>query len=75
MTKLLQRHGNSVALVFDKSMLEALNITAETPLQVTIHGSSMTIAPLNVGIPSVELQERLARLQVRYKNALVNLAR
>lgn len=75
MTRKLQRHGNSVALVFDKTMLEALHITPETPLHITIHGSSMTVTPANVGIPEEELDAALSRLRPRYKRMLENLAK
>ncbi len=75
MTKLLQKHGNSVALVFDKTMMDALNISADTPLNVTIHGGSLVVTPANVGISSDELTERIARLRPRYKTMLENLAK
>lgn len=75
MTKTLQRHGNSVALVFDKTMLEALNMTPETPVQVTIHGGNLVIAPVHVGVPSEELQAAITRLRPRYKRCLENLAK
>lgn len=75
MTKLLQTHGNSVALVFDKTMLDVLNMTPETPLQITFHGGSMTIAPVNVGVTEAELTDTIAKLRPRYKRMLENLAK
>ena len=75
MTRKLQRHGNSVALVFDKTMLDALHMTPETPLHITIHGSSITITPANVGIPEDQLEATVARLRPRYKRMLENLAK
>jgi antitoxin component of MazEF toxin-antitoxin module len=75
MVKQLQRHGNSVALVFDKTMLEAMNMTPDTPLQITFHGNGMTIAPVNVGVPEEELDETIARLRPRYKKMLENLSK
>lgn len=75
MTRKLQRHGNSVALVFDKTMLDALHMTPETPVHITIHGSSITITPANVGIPEEELDEAVARLRPRYKRMLENLSK
>ena len=75
MIRLLQRHGNSVALVLDKTMLEAMNMTPDTPVQVTIHGNSMTIVPVNVGVPQDELDATIARLRPRYKKMLENLAK
>ena len=74
MTRTLQRHGNSLALVFDKTMLEALNMTADTPVNITFHGASITITPANVGIPQEELDDAIARLRPRYKAMLKNLA-
>ena len=75
MVRLLQKHGNSVALVIDKTMLEAMNMSPDTPVQVTIHGNSMTIAPVNVGMPQEELDAAIARLRPRYKTMLENLAK
>jgi len=75
MTRKLQRHGNSVALVFDKTMLDALHMTAETPVHITIHGSSITITPANVGVSEEELSAAIARLRPRYKKMLENLAK
>lgn len=75
MTRNLQRHGNSYALVFDKTMLEALNLTPESPLNITIAGGSMVITAANVGIPEPELDEAIAKLRPHYKTMLENLAK
>ena len=45
MRKTLSRHGNSYALVLERSLMELLNITPETPLEVTTDGKSLTITP------------------------------
>lgn len=74
MTRKLQRHGNSMAFVFDKAMMEALRITPETPLHVTFHGESMTITPVHVGVPQEELDAAIMRLRPHYKKMLENLA-
>ena len=75
MTKLLQRHGNSVALVFDKTMLEALNMAPDTPVQLTFLGNTLTIAPVHVGIPQVELESAIDTLRPRYNKMLENLSK
>ena len=75
MTKVLQRHGNSFALVFDKTMLDALNLTPETPLNVTIAGQSIVITSANVGIPDEEMSAAIDKLRPRYKTMLENLAK
>ena len=50
MIKTLKKHGNSVALVIEKPMMEALGITEETPLQVTVSGNALVVTPANVGV-------------------------
>ncbi len=46
MVKMLVRHGNSLALVLDKPILDLLKITEETPLEiVTLDGCSLQIRP------------------------------
>jgi antitoxin MazE len=44
MTKKLVKHGNSLALVIDKPVLELLNITADTPLTISTDGRRLVIA-------------------------------
>ncbi len=75
MTRKLQKHGNSVALVFDKTMLEALNMSPDTPLQVTFQNGAMVLVPVNVGVPATELDAAISRLRPRYKQMLENLAK
>jgi antitoxin MazE len=41
MIKKLARHGNSLALVIEKEILEILNIDAETPLEISTDGASL----------------------------------
>lgn len=49
MIKTLKRRGNSMALVIEKPMMEALGITEETPLQVTVNGNSVGCHPCERG--------------------------
>ena len=45
MTKKLVRHGNSAALIIDKPILELLNVTMDTPLEITTDGRSLVVSP------------------------------
>lgn len=45
MVKTLTKHGNSLALVIDKPILELLNIDADTPLSIRTDGKSLIIEP------------------------------
>jgi antitoxin component of MazEF toxin-antitoxin module len=74
MTRTLQKHGNSLALVIEKTMLETLHMTPETPVHITFHGSSMTITPVSVGVAPEELDAAITRLRPRYRKMLKNLA-
>jgi len=49
MVKTLSRHGNSLALVLDRGILDLLKIDAETPLDVSTDGRILVVAPLNGG--------------------------
>jgi antitoxin component of MazEF toxin-antitoxin module len=45
MVKTLTRHGNSLALVIDKPILDILQIDANTPLSVATDGRSLVVTP------------------------------
>ncbi len=46
MIKRLTRHGNSLALVIDRGVLDLLNIDADTRLTVATDGTRLTITPV-----------------------------
>ncbi len=45
MTKKLSKHGNSLALVIDRAILELLDIDEQTPLQISTDGRALVIVP------------------------------
>jgi antitoxin MazE len=45
MTKTLTKHGNSLALVIDKPILDLLHIDADTPLSIKTDGRCLVISP------------------------------
>ncbi len=45
MVKKLTRHGNSLALVIDRPILDLLNIDVETPLEISTDGQRLIVAP------------------------------
>jgi antitoxin MazE len=47
MVKTLTKHGNSLALVIDKPILDLLNIDADTPLNISTDGEYLLIGPAN----------------------------
>ena len=74
MIKTLQKHGNSHALVIDKTLMETLGIEADTPLQVTVSGQCLVVTPANVGLGKDKVKASIKRLRPRYGRMLRNLA-
>ena len=74
MVKTLQKHGNSRALVIDKTLMEALGIDDESPLQISVSGNSLIVTPVHVGVGRERVEESIAKLRPRYGGMLKRLA-
>ena len=74
MIKTLKRHGNSMARGIEKPMMEALGITEETPLQVTVNGNALVVTPANVGVGPERMKAITKELRKRYGPMLKRLA-
>ena len=46
MIKRLTKHGNSLALVIDRGVLDLLEIDRDTPLEITTDGRCLVVAPV-----------------------------
>jgi antitoxin MazE len=74
MVKKLTKHGNSLALVIDKPILELLNIDQETPLEVVTDGKRLTISPAQVSARRKRFDEAQSQAHRRYGRAFKRLA-
>jgi antitoxin component of MazEF toxin-antitoxin module len=74
MIKKLQKHGNSVALIIEKPVMQAMGITEETPLQVTVNGNALVVTPANVGVGQDRIKSTVKELRKRYGPMLKRLA-
>ena len=74
MIKKLSRHGNSLALVIDKPILELLKIQAETPLEVSTDGRALIITPSRQADRRSALAYFLSGARERYQVALEGLS-
>ncbi|WP_447602689.1 AbrB/MazE/SpoVT family DNA-binding domain-containing protein [Nitrospira sp. Nam80] len=74
MIKKLQKHGNSMALLIEKPMMEALGIGEDTPLQVNISGQSLVVTPADVGIGKDRVMKSVSKMRRRYGSTLKRLA-
>jgi len=75
MLKKLTRHGNSLALVLDKGVLDLLNIDSETPLEISTDGSLLLISPVRDEKRRRQFQDALEKTNTRYRRVLKRLAR
>jgi len=74
MVKKLTKHGNSLALVIDKPILDLLSIDQETPLEVSTDGKKLTIAPAAVSHRRKKFDQAQAFAHRRYGRAFKRLA-
>ena len=74
MTKKLSRHGNSLALVIDRAILELLGIDEETPLHISTDGRALVIAPAHDKRRRKRFEQALAACNEQYAEALKRLA-
>lgn len=74
MIKKLSKHGNSLALVIDRPILDLLNIDEETPLEISTDGGSLVISPVRDAKRRKQFERALAESNKRYGNALKHLA-
>ena len=74
MTKTLIKHGNSLALVVDKPILELLGITAETPLELTTNGDALLVSPVRDPKRQKQLRASLSKINAKFGEDLKRLA-
>ncbi|GMO35835.1 MAG: AbrB family transcriptional regulator [Termitinemataceae bacterium] len=74
MVKKLIQHGNSVALVIDKPILEMLNITNETSFELTTDGKNIILSPQVEYIQENNILISLEKINKQYSNVLRKLS-
>jgi antitoxin component of MazEF toxin-antitoxin module len=73
MTKKLVRHGNSAAIILDKPILELLNLTMDTPLEISTDGQSIVISPATADSED-HFRASLDRINAQFAPTLARLA-
>jgi antitoxin MazE len=75
MVKTLIRHGNSLALIIDKPVLELLKIDENTPIEIsTEDGKSLKIVPLQDPERRSKFEAALKKANQKFGKTLKNLA-
>lgn len=75
MTKKLVRHGNSLALVIDKAILDLLRIDHDTPLELITDGDVIVIKPERDEEVSDEIRAVHEEMAARYGKVFERLAK
>ena len=74
MIKRLARHGNSLALVIDRGILDLLDIDADTPLSVTTDGTCLVVSPAKDTVREKRFRAAVDAGHRRYGKMLKRLA-
>lgn len=74
MIKHLKKHGNSMALVIEKPILDLLGADADTPFDVTTDGQALVLTPITDSSRQEAFRSALERTSTRYAKALKKLA-
>lgn len=74
MTKTLTKHGNSLALVIEKPILELLGADADTPFDISTDGEVLILSPVRDTRRKRAFAEALEKSNRRYSSALKKLA-
>lgn len=74
MIQKLCRHGDDLALVFNREVLASFGIDEETPLQVSVVGTSVTLAPKRADERSEEsaCMDRVVDRRTRFERAMAS---
>ena len=75
MIRKLSRHGNSQALVIDKTLCELLGIDMDTPLKLEVEDGALIVRPAYKGLGPDLVKEAMERVRAEYGDVLKDLAK
>jgi len=75
MIKKLTKHGNSLALVIDRAILDLLKIDPETPIEITTDGKQLIVATAKPSARRKKFDTAQELTHKRYGKAFRKLAR
>ena len=74
MIKTLTKHGNSLALVIEKPVLELIGADADTPFDISTDGQVLILSPVKDTGRRKAFKAALEKVNARYPKALKKLA-
>lgn len=75
MIKTLQKHGNSLAVVIDKPLLELMHLGEGAQVSLVLDGQNLVISPVSVGVGRERTLASAERIRTKYKATLEALAK
>jgi antitoxin component of MazEF toxin-antitoxin module len=74
MIKTLTKHGNSLALVIEKPVLELIGADSETPFDVSTDGQVLILSPVKDAGRDTTFKAALDKVNKQYPKALKKLS-
>ncbi|MEK7474923.1 MAG: AbrB/MazE/SpoVT family DNA-binding domain-containing protein [Candidatus Coatesbacteria bacterium] len=74
MTKTMTKHGNSYAVVIDRTMMDLMGITEKTPLDLSLKGDELVIRPIRDGHRRTSVMQAYAHVSRKHAAFLKRLA-
>lgn len=74
MKKSLTRHGNSLALVIEKPVLELLGADSKTVFEITTDGQALILTPIKDAEREKKFKKALKEANKKHKKVLKKLA-
>jgi antitoxin component of MazEF toxin-antitoxin module len=74
MNTTLVKHGDALALIIDQSMLDLLQITVDTRLELTMNQGVLQITPVGYSERQKKLEASLSTINQKYGEVLKKLA-
>ncbi len=71
---MLIKYGNSLALVTDKPILNMLQISADTPLEISTNGDQLLVTPPRDKPRQKKIEANLEKINAKFEDGLRELA-
>jgi antitoxin component of MazEF toxin-antitoxin module len=73
--KTLTRHGNSLALVIERPILELLGADIDTPFEVTTDGKALILTPVKDASRAERFRASLEKVGEKYADSFEELSK
>ncbi len=75
MIKALTKHGNSVALVIERPILDLLGADIDTPFEVVTDGQALILTPVKDETKMARFRKSVTKIGKRYAKSFEELAK